>query len=433
MADRPRRRQPSRRERRAGAGDTTSGRGRRVAASRARRRRARVRTTIVVALLALVAVAVAVVSSGAVDQARDLVAGDALPRSPGAVPDDPQPAVTLVTTLDDDGESQAVAVTVLAVDRESGEGTVVLVPTTAVTDVPGFGTFRLGEAHGFGGAELLGVSLDNLLQIRVEHVAAIGLDGWSAAVEAVGGVPATFGGPATLATDDGELRIPAGRREVDGPLAATLLTARASGEAELDVMARGGRVITGLLDRASDPDAFAAVADGLLGAADGIDEAVLRTVLAELAVARAQGQLTVLTLPVSPLGTGDDEAYRPDTARIAALVEERLAASRPDASVADGRRLQVLNGNGRPGVGAAVAQALQPAGYRVALTGNADRFSYEVTRIVVHDDDASTLAAARDVRDRLGVGEIERAGTPQSVVDLTIVVGRDFPSDGRPG
>jgi hypothetical protein len=47
----------------------------------------------------------------------------------------------------------------------------------------------------------------------------------------------------------------------------------------------------------------------------------------------------------------------------------------------------------------------------------------------VYDDSTDQLAVARDIQERLGVGEIERSGTPQSVVDVTIVVGRDFPPD----
>lgn len=434
---RPRRVQPSRRERRRAerqARRAAAAPGRRVAASRARRRRARLRTTGVVTLLGLAAVAVLLVVSGLGERARDLVAGDPLPDVPDVLPDERQPTLTLVTTVDDGEGERAAALTVLSIDRDTGEGTVLLVPTRTVADVPGFGTFPLAEAQGFGGAGLVGVSLDNLLQVQVPHVGSLDLDGWATVVDAAGGVPATFTSPVTLTTDDGELRVPEGPRTVDGALAAALLGARGPGESELDVVARGARVVVGLLDAAADPDRFDAAVAALDEVVDGVPSDVVATVLAEMAAARAEGQVTALTLPVSPLGTGGDEAYRPDGPRIATLVAERLAGAVPDASVADGRRLQLLNGNGRPGVGASVARVLQPAGYRVVLTGNADRFTYEVTRIIVHDDAPATLAAARDVRDRLGVGEIERAGIPQTVVDLTIIVGRDFePGEPLPG
>lgn len=383
------------------------------------------------ALLAVVAVTVALAVPDLAERAREVAGGEPTgPQVPDAVPDDPQPAVTLVTTLPGDDGVETSAVTVLAVDRDSGRATVLLVPTASVADVPGYGAFPVAAAHGFGGPDLVGVTLDNLLRIRVEHVGALPADGWGRAVDVAGGIEVVLPQAVTLPAGDDELRVPAGPRHVDGDLAVRLLTARGeAATAELDALPRVQRVLTGLLGAAADPDRFEPVADALIDAVDGVDAEVLRTVLGELAAAQADGRLSTLTLPVSPLGSGAEELYRPDSDRIAALVEERFAPSRPDATVAEGRRLQVLNGNGRPGVGAAVAQVLQPAGYRIVLTGNADRFTHQVSRILVHDERPQTLAAARDVRDRLGVGEIERSGTPQSVVDLTVVVGADFGGD----
>ncbi len=89
--------------------------------------------------------------------------------------------------------------------------------------------------------------------------------------------------------------------------------------------------------------------------------------------------------------------------------------------------MEILNGNGAEAVGQDVAERLRGGGYRVVLTGNADSFDYETTLIVVYDDTPEQLAMAEDVRERLGVGEIQRSATPQSVVDATIVVGADFP------
>jgi polyisoprenyl-teichoic acid--peptidoglycan teichoic acid transferase len=99
---------------------------------------------------------------------------------------------------------------------------------------------------------------------------------------------------------------------------------------------------------------------------------------------------------------------------------------------ASGTRMavQILNGNARPGIGQDVADALADGRYRIVLTGNADRFTYRETRILIYSDDPTDLAAAQDISERLGVGVIERSGTPQSVVDVTIIVGADFPPDG---
>jgi polyisoprenyl-teichoic acid--peptidoglycan teichoic acid transferase len=383
--------------------------------------------------VAVVLVIVVVAASGLVDRARDLTTTEPEVTAPDAIPGDPQPTTTLVTVADGPDGPAATSIALLAVDRDSGQGTVLLVPTDTVADVPGYGSFRLGEAFGFGGGPLVGVSLDNLLGIRSDAVATVTGEAWAEVFAAVGGGEVTLAEPLVERADDGSGRtvLPAGTSDAGPDELAALLTVRDPDELELDALPRAQAAIGTLLDRlVDDPSRLDALfEDGT--AFDTANPDVVRTVLAELATARAAGDTTTLTLPVSPLGTGTEDAYRPDGDRIGGLVDQRLAASRPEPGVAGDRRLQVLNGNGEVGVGAAVAEVLQPAGYRVLLTGNADRFTYEVTRIVVFDEDPDTLAAARDIRSRLGVGEIERSGTPQSVVDVTIVVGDDFPPSGE--
>lgn len=382
---------------------------------------------------------------------------------PDAAPGDPQPAVTVVTVAEGPDGPEAVSIALLAVDRDSGEGTVLLVPTATITDIPGHGSFRLRQAFDFGGGSLVGVSVDNLLGIRSDAVVTVTEEGWASLLEPLGGAAVTLSEPLVERDADGggTTLLPAGSQTVDAAGLATLLTFRAAGESELDMLPRVQTALLAVLDRLrEDPARIDTVfADGApelevsstIAPSDAAPEAtatddgeivegadapeavgsdLVRTVLAELAAARADDAVTTLTLPVSPLGTGTEDAYRPDADRIQALVDDRLAASEPEPGVAGGRTLQVLNGNGVPGIGALVAEVLQPAGYRVLLTGNADRFDHQVTRIVVYDEEPETLAAARDVRDRLGVGQIERSGTPQSVVDMTIVVGTDFPVGG---
>ena len=84
----------------------------------------------------------------------------------------------------------------------------------------------------------------------------------------------------------------------------------------------------------------------------------------------------------------------------------------------------VLNGSGEPGVGAAVAEHLIRAGFRVVLSGNAADFNHRETLVVAsspEDRDAAEGAQAA-----LGVGTVSVSGAPTGVGDVTIVVGKDF-------
>jgi hypothetical protein len=86
--------------------------------------------------------------------------------------------------------------------------------------------------------------------------------------------------------------------------------------------------------------------------------------------------------------------------------------------------VQVLNGTGEPGLARDVTVALVPAGAEVVVVDNADRFDYSVTQVVYYDRDEQARAQA--VRDALGTGEIVLSRNRLDVVDVTVVVGRDF-------
>jgi len=394
---------------------------------------------IAVVLLLLAGTGAALVLSGIVDltfldRARELVTADPEPEA-GTETGDQQPTLILVTTGSQaDGEPGARAITVLAHDQETGEGTVLLVPVATVVDAPGHGTFPLSEVHHLGGAALVRVSLANLLGIPFDGVLTLSEDAWADVLDRIGSVEVTIERRLTAPPAAGEaVRFEPGVHVLDGAGLADYLTARAEGETELEALPRIQQVLAALLDRVAAEEAVAAEVPSLLverGAVDGgeAEVDVVTALLGRLAGARTEDRVTTLTLPVSPLGDGRQDSYRVDTERAERLIADRFAGARPEDAVGAGTRVQVLNGNGVAHIGQSIAERLSGGGYRILLTGDADRFTYDTTRVVVNEATEEQLAVAEDIVERLGTGEIERAATPSSVVDVTIVVGRDFPA-----
>lgn len=404
-----------------------------MTAGRQRRRRARIRALLGTGVLLLLAGAVVLVGTDGWDRARDLVAPESPAVPPQDGPENPQPSLTLITVDPTARSDDAIRVALLAQDRATGEATVLLVPTGTVVDVPGHGTFPLGEAYGFGGSELTTVTLANLLGIGIDGAAVVTVAGWAAVLDTLGPVELTV--RTSLVDPQGRERVAAGTRELDGAGLADYLTLSAEGETELDALGRSQQVLTLLLDAAAADPALVErwldleLDDGSPAIATEEPELVAE-VLAALAAARGEDAVTVLTLPVTPLGAGRDGGWRVDVPRLEVLVADRLSAGGTAALVGGGRTVQILNGNGVPRIGQEVAVRLAGGGYRIVLTGNADRFTHQTTRIVLHDRSDAMVAVGRDIQRRLGVGEVELAATPGSVADVTIVVGADFPPGG---
>ncbi|MEX2550327.1 MAG: LCP family protein [Nitriliruptoraceae bacterium] len=398
---------------------------------------------IAVVLVVLAGAGAALVLSGIVDlafleRARELVSADAEPEVAAEVGEQ-QPTLVLVTTGSDaDADTGARAITVLAHDQETGQGTLLLVPVATVVDVPGHGTFPLSEVHDLGGASLVRVSLANLLGIPFDGVLTLSKEAWATILDRIGSTEVTIDRrlrePPTAGT---AVRFEPGTHVLDGVGLASYLTARAEGETELEALPRLQQVLTALLDRVAAERTLSVELPSLLverGQVEGgeAEVDVVAALLDRLATARAEDRITTVTLPVSPLGDGRDDRYRVDAERAEQLVVDRFAGARPEDAIGAGTGVQILNGNGMPRVGQRIAERLSGGGYRIIVTGDADRSTYETTRVVVNEATEEQLAVARDIVERLGAGEVERAATPSSVVDITIVVGGDFPPDQDP-
>ena len=380
-------------------------------------------------VLVLLGTASAWLATGGLEQLRDRLAGEEAepePRNAGIEVD----GLSLALVTVGDGGGDATRLSVLAEDRATGTATALLVPTATVADIPGHGTFTLSEAQGLGGADLTRLSIGNLLGIRLDGVVTLDHPGWGQVLREVGPVEVTS--PRRLVDEQGEVVAETGAAVLEGVELARYLTARIPGEGELEALPRTQQVLNGLLDAvAADPglvDRLLALedADGTPTVATAQPQ-LLAELLRGLAAARTEERLTTLTLPVVALGSAAEDGYRLDTARAQALVADRLSGALPDGEVVGARDVQILNGSGVPRIGLEVADRLSDGGFRVVLTGNADRFTYDTTRIVLHDDSPEQVEVGRDVQRRLGVGELELAATPGSVVDVTIVVGADFP------
>jgi polyisoprenyl-teichoic acid--peptidoglycan teichoic acid transferase len=340
-----------------------------------------------------------------------------------------QDALLLVRTAPEGG---AAGMTLLAVEPDSGRALVLLLPVGTLADIPGVGLDRLGLAQQYGGTALAQATVENLLGITVDAVASVDDAGLGAILDRAGGQTLTVPARLVRRADDGtaEVRFEAGEQHLDGPRLAEYWGFVARGEDELAAFSRQQQVLGGLLAALGDPEVLDAVApDGVPQLDTGAEPAWIRQLLAGLAGASAEGELQVTLLPVEAFGgQGPDgsSTFRPRSEAITALVRDSLAGSVPPEGAGGPVRVQVLNGVGVPGVGQLVDRRLGGGAFRIVLSDNARDFDFTETRILVYDESPRSMEAAQRVRERLGVGTIQVSRQPQSVVDLTIVVGADF-------
>jgi len=394
--------------------------------SRSGRRRSRARRRLAGRLVVLFVLA-ALIAGGVAYVARR----DPAPNAPaGDAPAGRQRTLLVAGTVVDDLSQQADSLTLFGIEPDATEPIMLFIPAGTFGQIPGQSSIEsIGKALTFGREALQQTSVENLLGIAIDDTVVLTDVALGQIIEELGGIDIVVG--ETLYEADGTgSRVPAfptGSVHMRGAQAVTYLTFRAEGETELDRFVRAQDVWEAVFERAGSTSVLTTAIDEAASLAD-VDAQVLASMLGAFASAAAD-ERSYDVLPVDSVGAGSlDEVYEVEREALADRIVMHFGGSLlPGVTDPDARpAIEVRNGSGIPEAGAPAAETLIRAGFKLEVTGNTGRFDEDVTRIVVYGDDAEAMALAERARALLGLGRIEVGTRAQTVVDLTIVVGRDY-------
>lgn len=304
------------------------------------------------------------------------------------------------------GEAKSVTVLVPAADKG---GTLVFVPPGTMTEIASLGVEPISLSLELGGAQRLASTLENVLGATIGSVQVVDDDGMAALVERAGQLEIDIPDRVETVETNGQVNIvfESGPTVVQPEDVPVLLDAKGSAS-DLSRLARHQAFWNAWIERmAEDPSTVPAA------------DAGVRKAMAALATGTVSAQI----LPVSSMGVAESgqELYRVEKEQ----TEDMVLATFPNAAHRGTRpTVQILNGTGEIQLAQRVADVLVPKGVEVKLTGNAASFAHQQTQIVFYDQ--KKRAAAEKVQKALGVGRLVLSRRPLDVVDVTVIVGKDF-------
>lgn len=391
------------------------------------RRRTRVRRR----LLALLVVVVLGAAGVGISQLEWGAERDSRRAGPALVPtvaDDVTTTLVFGTTAGPDGSPEGVVwMSLLSLNEAGGEGSVVYIPAHTATEVPGRGLLGLGESLTSGGIPLLRVSTEALLGVPVDHHLALSAEDAGRLFDMTGEI--TVDVPAevsvTAGRDQARVLFEPGPQSLPPESVVELLFTTGIGGDDAELGSRHLAFWGGFFQEFSGRPA--ALSESLSDAAPALRD----TDLKPDELARFVGGLaelppdarTLANLPAEQVSVGGEQLYQVDEEQVAEFIANTVGGANELGNAA---RVQVLNGNGVPGIGQEVAQRLVGEGFRVILSGNSRNLNTRQTRIVSYDESVAGLRTAERAQRLLGVGEVQISSQGQGIVDLTIVVGKDF-------
>ncbi len=329
----------------------------------------------------------------------------------------------------------AVDSALIAHDSAAKTGVVVLVPSTVISQVPGFGSMPFGQASTLGQANLPRMTLSDLMHVDVDGSWVLSTKGLQALVDKLGGVTVDVDKDVTRPGPNGTttIVIPAGNQRLDGAGANAFATFLDDGESDDARLARFNEVFNAVLGKL--PREPAQVASLLTGVGGGstssFSTSKLADLLAGLAADSAANSTFSTILPVKPLDTGDGPtAFSVDAAKTATLVSQQLAQSVPANHKTTGNRVMVENQVGTPGIGETTRQKLIDAGFVYIPGQNAPGMPNATAPsvVLIQGTTAAEIEKGNQVAKALGLpaSDVKVSQQHVSVADVIVLVGADY-------
>ncbi|EKP94942.1 transcriptional attenuator, LytR family [Thermaerobacter subterraneus DSM 13965] len=295
---------------------------------------------------------------------------------------------------------------------------------------------KIAHAHAYGqaeggpgaGAQRVEETVEDFLGIRIDYFVEIDFDAFRALVDAVGGVEVCIDKPMRYTARSQNLRIDLkpGCQVLDGEKALHYVRYRQDGD--IFRIQRQQQFLRALADKVLSMQGVLKLPQLASTLGSQITTNMPASRMLGLAALLPRFDLDRLEMGILPGRPGyvdglsywlvDEAAARREAMKILAGVDVEANAQ---------VRLEVLNGNGRRGAAGQAADLLRSLGFRVVTVGNAERFDFATTVVVVRPEDTAVADRLRQALAGSAVTvRVETAEDLPEGIDARIVVGADF-------
>ena len=340
----------------------------------------------------------------------------------------------LAFTKQMEGGTQLTTLVLASYDSRDDSGSLIYLPNDLLVNLPGVGQDLVSNLIELdeGRISLTLVMAQNLLGVDIDRY-IMGTDRDLSIVfgkiqkEYTVDVPGkeSFRDPSMNAS----LNIDAGEQEMDPRELASYLTYSEPGKT-LDLIKRQSGFVPPFLEKSRDPDMFKDIVDFMKKEANLFDSDASSTEIAGLWQSFAllkENKLQQVTVPVKKFRFEKTVVHTTDTEKLPGFIKKYVKTDYQKPAGAR-TRVEILNGNGVPGIGQKVASQLDLGAFQIVNSANADNFDHPETVIIIYSNDKDTVSAAEKIKNELEVGRIESHPKNQDIADITIIVGKDYAS-----
>jgi len=321
-------------------------------------------------------------------------------------------------------------------DSKNNKFSTVTIPIKTLMDIPGFGLESVDKTVGYGGMDLLmltvkkalGMDLDKYLLLDIKDI-----------VDKLGGISINLEQPVTIENykDKSPIELQQGENKLDGDKAISYLIYYNGSKKDVAINLTSNQklVLDSIITQIAGSD------DKTLEKNLNLIKKYYETNLTDSEIYQFISTISKLkpeSNVVYPLDVtsveleGGNVFYVPDISKLGQFFNVETSTTQTNTTNNVTVDLQVLNGVGTPGIANKVSSLFKDLKYsdgtlkfNILQSKNADNYNYAVTQIIVNSKDPSYMKLAEEIKNILKTGNItqnEQAPTQ----NIVIIVGADY-------
>lgn len=305
---------------------------------------------------------------------------------------------------------------------------VLSIPRDTWARIPGHGTQKINAANALGGPELTRATVQNLLNISIDHYVVLNVRGLVALVDEIGGITVDIPKKMKYLDNTAKLNInlEPGPRKLNGTESMGFVRFRHDSLGDIGRVQRQELFMRAVLDRAMQPDSWTHIPKLIEIANDYIYTDMSggdMTGYAAFVRAVPKENQQLVMLPGDFSGTGNWVVDRADVRRMIA----KLTGSTFMDSSRDSLRITILNASSDKGLGKKLFRLLKQKGYRsisMKSSREKDHDPIATSRIIAQRGNPEDAELVKDDLD--DIGELVNASVGDIQSAVTVVAGDDL-------
>ncbi|PRX20612.1 LytR family transcriptional attenuator [Orenia metallireducens] len=320
------------------------------------------------------------------------------------------------------GHTRADTIMVASIDLTEQKVGIISIPRDTRVKLADRNSYnKINAAYSYDGVELTQRSIENLLQIEIDHYLEVDYQGFIDMVNTLGGIELEIEKDLHYVdqADNLYIDLKAGKTKLSGEDALSYVRFRHDALGDLGRIQRQQKFLKAALDKILDVKTLFKVPELVKDFSQNVKTNLGLSKMLKLASFIPNfslEEIEMAMLPGEPKYIDGVSYWLPHKEETRVLVNTLIR----DKSYLNHKELQlvILNGNGQQGVANDFADLLEQQGYSIKRIGNADRFDYSQTTIVAPQNQLANLEDLSNyLKSQLVVGEES---------EIKIIIGQDI-------